>query len=138
IGYAFIYPGCGFGGSCFPKDIRALMSSAATAGYRAEVLQAVHTVNERQKHELFEKINSYYGGSLRGKVIALWGLAFKPNTDDMREASSRALMEALWAAGARVRAYDPVATGEALRIYGSREDLVLCKQAEEALVGADA
>ena len=138
IGYEFIYPGCGFGGSCFPKDIRALMASAAAAGYKAEILRAVHSVNERQKNVLYEKINAYFGGALRGKVIAVWGLAFKPNTNDMREASSRVLMEALWAAGATVRAYDPVARQEAARIYGERPDLVLCKQAEEALVSADA
>ncbi len=138
IGYAFIYPGCGFGGSCFPKDVRALAASAAVAGYRAEVLRAVHEVNERQKRVLFDKINGYYGGDLRGKVIALWGLSFKPNTDDMREASSRTLMESLWKAGAQVRAYDPVARHEAERIYGKRADLVLCKQADEALSGADA
>jgi len=138
IGYAFIYPGCGFGGSCFPKDIRALAASAAEAGYRAEVLRAVHEVNERQKRVLFEKINGYYGGDLQGKVIALWGLSFKPNTDDMREASSRTLMESLWEAGACVQAYDPVARHEAERIYGRRADLVLCKQANDALSGADA
>ena len=99
IGYEFIYPGCGFGGSCFPKDIRALAASAAAAGYKAEIMQAVHAVNERQKSSLYQKISAYYRGDLHGKVIALWGLSFKPNTDDMREASSRVLMEALWAAG---------------------------------------
>jgi UDPglucose 6-dehydrogenase len=137
IGYEFIYPGCGFGGSCFPKDVRALAASAAAAGYDAKIMHAVHSVNEHQKSVLFEKINGYYGGALSGKVIAVWGLSFKPNTDDMREASSRVLMESLWAAGAKVRAYDPVARHEALRIYGERSDLVLCKQADEALVGAN-
>ena len=137
IGYEFIYPGCGFGGSCFPKDIRALGASAAGVGYDAEVLRSIHSVNERQKHVLFEKIKNYFGGALRGKVVALWGLAFKPNTDDMREASSRVLMEELWQAGVTVRAYDPAARDEAARIYGSRPDLVLCRHAEEALVGAD-
>ncbi len=137
IGYEFIYPGCGFGGSCFPKDIRALSASAAGVGYDAAVLRSVNAVNERQKHVLFEKIKAYFGGALKGKVIALWGLAFKPNTDDMREASSRVLMEELWQAGATVRAYDPAARDEAARLYGSRPDLVLCRHAEEALVGAD-
>jgi UDPglucose 6-dehydrogenase len=138
IGYEFIYPGCGYGGSCFPKDVRALAASAQTVGYRAELLNAVEHVNERQKGVLFEKIKQYYGGNLSGKVFALWGLAFKPNTNDMREASSRALMEALWAAGASVRAYDPVALEEARRIYGERRDLVLCNRADKALEGADA
>jgi UDPglucose 6-dehydrogenase len=138
IGYQFIYPGCGYGGSCFPKDVKALASSASDVGYEPELLNAVENVNRRQKQVLFEKISRYFGGQLRGRVIALWGLAFKPNTDDMREASSRALMEALWDAGAHVRAYDPVAMQEAERIYGSREDLVLCANASQALDGADA
>jgi UDPglucose 6-dehydrogenase len=138
IGYSFIYPGCGFGGSCFPKDVRALAATAATVGSDASVLKAVHDVNERQKHVLAEKIKGYFGAGLRGKVIALWGLAFKPNTDDMREASSRVLMEDLWAAGATVRAYDPVASAETERIYGQRKDLVLCRHAEDAWQGADA
>jgi UDPglucose 6-dehydrogenase len=137
IGYGFIYPGCGYGGSCFPKDVKALVASSGSVGYRAELLNAVELVNERQKHVLFEKIERFFGGELEGKTIALWGLAFKPNTDDMREASSRVLMEALWGAGARVRAYDPVAVDEARRIYGERADLVLCKSAMEALEGAD-
>jgi len=138
IGYEFIYPGCGFGGSCFPKDIRALAASAEAVGGRADILRAVHSVNERQKHVLFSKINAYFRGNLADKVVALWGLSFKPNTDDMREASSRVLMEALWSAGAKVRAYDPVACDQARRLYGDRDDLVLCKHAEEACDGADA
>jgi UDPglucose 6-dehydrogenase len=97
----------------------------------------VQNVNKRQRQVLFEKIHSFFGGDLEGKVIAVWGLSFKPNTDDMREASSCTLMEALWKAGAAVRAYDPVATHEAQRIYGDRDDLILCKRAEEALSGAD-
>ena len=137
IGYSFIYPGCGFGGSCFPKDVRALAASAASAGYQPDMLHAVTRVNERQKHVLFEKITTHFGGKVKGKTIALWGLAFKPNTDDMREASSRTLMEELWAAGAKVRAYDPVARKEAQRIYGDRPDLVLCERLEDALDGAD-
>jgi len=137
IGYAFIYPGVGYGGSCFPKDVQALKRSADEVGYEASVLNAVERVNNRQKHVLFEKIRRHFG-DLRGKTIALWGLAFKPNTDDMREAASRVLMEALWAAGASVRAYDPVAMPECARIYGTRPDLVLCKTSPETVVGADA
>jgi len=138
IGYQFIYPGCGYGGSCFPKDVRALEQTALSVGYSAQILRAVEDVNARQKSVLFEKLRSHYGGNLQGKTVALWGLAFKPNTDDMREASSRVLIEALWGAGARVRAYDPVAGEEAHRIYGDRPDLLLCKSPEEALLGADA
>jgi UDPglucose 6-dehydrogenase len=138
IGYQFIYPGCGYGGSCFPKDVRALEQTALSVGYPAAILRAVEDVNLRQKEVLFDKMRAHYGGNLRGKVIALWGLAFKPNTDDMREASSRALMEALWAAGARIQAYDPVAGEEAHRLYGHRPDLALCDTADEALKGADA
>jgi UDPglucose 6-dehydrogenase len=137
IGYEFIYPGCGFGGSCFPKDVRALVASAQAAGYPAALLSAVQNVNDRQKSVLYDKIQKYYGGNLQGRVVALWGLAFKPNTDDMREASSRALMEALWQAGATVHAYDPVAGNEARRIYGERADLVLCNRADKAVDGAD-
>jgi len=138
IGYEFIYPGIGYGGSCFPKDVKALARSAALSGYEADILRAVDAVNDRQKQSLFKKIEAHYGAALRGKVIALWGLSFKPNTDDMREAPSRVLMEALWNAGAKVRAYDPVARHEAARIYGARKDLVLCERADEALEGADA
>ncbi len=137
IGYSFIYPGCGYGGSCFPKDVKALVASSKLVGYRAELLSAVESVNERQKHVLFDKLHRFFGGDLKGKVVALWGLAFKPNTDDMREASSRVLIEALWTAGARVQAYDPVAMGEARRTYGQRADLSLCKSAQESLVAAD-
>jgi UDPglucose 6-dehydrogenase len=136
IGYAFIYPGVGYGGSCFPKDVQALKRSADSVGYDASLLTAVEQVNNRQKHVLFDKIKRHFG-DLRGKTIALWGLAFKPNTDDMREAASRVLMEALWAAGASVRAYDPVAMPECARIYGTRPDLILCKTSPEAVVAAD-
>jgi UDPglucose 6-dehydrogenase len=138
IGYHFIYPGCGYGGSCFPKDVQALARSAHEQDFDAELLEAVESVNKRQKQVLFEKINRYFKGDLSGKTIAVWGLAFKPNTDDMREAPSRALVEALWAAGARVRAYDPVAGEEAHRLYGDRSDWTLVKSAKEALKGADA
>ena len=137
IGHAFIYPGVGYGGSCFPKDVRALKRSAFELGYPELMLSAVEAVNERQKTVLFDKIKAHFG-NLRGKTLAVWGLAFKPNTDDMREASSRVLMEALWAAGAAVRAYDPVAMPECTRIYGERADLVLCRTGPEAVEGADA
>ncbi len=138
IGYHFIYPGCGYGGSCFPKDVQALERTARTIGYEAGLLQAVEAVNDRQKHRLFQKIEKHFGGDLKGKTIALWGLAFKPNTDDMREAPSRVLLEALWAKGANVRAHDPAAMHETARIYGQRADLTLCDHPDEALEGADA
>ncbi len=138
IGYSFIYPGAGYGGSCFPKDVQALERSARECGYQASVLQAVEETNRRQKQVLFRKVASHFGDGLRGKVLAVWGLAFKPNTDDMREAPSRELMESLWQAGARVQAYDPVAMQETQRIYGERKDLKLCESGEAALVGADA
>jgi UDPglucose 6-dehydrogenase len=137
IGYAFIYPGVGYGGSCFPKDVQALKRSADEVGYEVSVLTAVEAVNNRQKHVLFNKIQGHFG-DLRGRTLALWGLAFKPNTDDMREAASRVLMESLWSAGAKVRAYDPVAMLECTRIYGKRQDLMLCNTSREALEGADA
>lgn len=138
IGYHFIYPGCGYGGSCFPKDVQALARTARQAAYEPELLHAVEAVNQRQKVVLFDKIYRHFNGDLAGKCFALWGLAFKPNTDDMRAAASRALMEALWAHGARVRAYDPQALHEARRIYGERADLALCADPDDALTGADA
>jgi len=138
IGYSFIYPGAGYGGSCFPKDVKALVHSAGEYDFEAELLKAVESVNKRQKQVLFEKISAFFDRKLKGRTIALWGLAFKPNTDDMREAPSRELMEALWKAGARVRAYDPVAMDEARRIYGDRPELTLVSSANEALQGADA
>ena len=137
IGYAFIYPGAGYGGSCFPKDVQALERSARDHGYEASVLKAVEQTNDRQKEVLFRKISAHFGGELKDRTVALWGLAFKPNTDDMREAPSRTLMESLWAAGARVRAYDPVAMTETRRIYGERADLCLCQSGDETLEGAD-
>jgi UDPglucose 6-dehydrogenase len=137
IGYHFIYPGAGYGGSCFPKDVKALAKSAEKADFPATLLNAVEAVNDRQKRVIFDKISWHYGGDVAGKTVALWGLAFKPNTDDMREASSRVLMETLWESGARVRAYDPEAMDECRRIYGDREDLCLCESAEAALEGAD-
>jgi UDPglucose 6-dehydrogenase len=138
IGYHFIYPGCGYGGSCFPKDVKALEHTARQAEFDAQLLRAVESVNYRQKQELFRKISSHYGTDLKGKTLALWGLAFKPNTDDMREAPSRTLVEALWEQGCTVRAFDPEARDEAKRIYGDRPDLVLCETMEEAIDGADA
>lgn len=138
IGYHFIYPGCGYGGSCFPKDVQALERTAHDIGYEAQLLQAVEAVNKRQKSRLYHKIHDHFAGDLRGKRIALWGLAFKPNTDDMREAPSRTLLEALWQAGAIVQAYDPAAMEEARRIYGERDDLVLCESADACLQQADA
>jgi UDPglucose 6-dehydrogenase len=138
IGYSFIYPGAGYGGSCFPKDVKALARSARDVGHEARILAAVEAVNDLHKHVLFEKISAFFGGKLAGRVIAVWGLSFKPNTDDLREAPSRVLIEALWAAGAAVRAYDPVAMNVARRIYGTRPDFALCASAAEALDGADA
>lgn len=137
IGYQFIYPGCGYGGSCFPKDVQALILSAKSVNYQAKILESVEQVNTQQKDKLFEYILDYFGDDLAGKKVALWGLAFKPNTDDMREASSRVLMEKLWAAGASVQAYDPQAMEETQRIYGQRKDLTLLGTKEAALEGAD-
>lgn len=138
IGYQFIYPGCGYGGSCFPKDVQALIRTADSVGYNSEILKSVEAVNYRQKEKLFEKINHHYSNKIKDKTFALWGLSFKPNTDDMREAPSRVLMEALWKAGARVQAYDPEAMKECKRIYGERADLVLMESQEDALNNADA
>jgi UDPglucose 6-dehydrogenase len=149
IGYHFIYPGCGYGGSCFPKDVQALARTADQFGYESKILNAVEQVNEIQKYKLFELICKHYGvwqqaakgeikDILKGKTFALWGLAFKPNTDDMREASSRVLMENLWLAGATVKAYDPEAMEETQRIYGNRAELVLCGTKEAAINKADA
>jgi UDPglucose 6-dehydrogenase len=138
IGYSFIYPGCGYGGSCFPKDVHALIQSADEIDYKADLVEAVNRVNERQKGVLYRRIEKFYDGNLKGRTFALWGLAFKPNTDDMREAPSRVLMEALWAAGAKVHAYDPQSMQETRHIYGDRPDLTLHASAEAALQGADA
>ena len=140
IGYQFIYPGCGYGGSCFPKDVRALERLAHEVGYEAPLLASIEAVNQRQKQRLFDKLAAQLGGvqQLRGQTIALWGLAFKPKTDDMREAPSRTLMESLWKAGARVQAFDPVAMPETAKIYGTRSDLVLASDKYAALHGAQA
>jgi len=142
IGWHFIYPGAGYGGSCFPKDVQALARTAQQYGHEPKLLNAVEAVNEHQKGHLYALIQRHYDRGedegVRGKTFAVWGLAFKPNTDDMREASSRRLLAQLWEAGARVRAYDPEATDEARRIFGERDDLVFCDDAYDALDGADA
>ncbi len=140
IGWHFIYPGAGYGGSCFPKDVQALARTASQLGHAPTLLDAVETVNERQKGHLFELMQRHFegDGGLSGRTFAVWGLAFKPNTDDMRAASSRRLLAQLWEAGAKVRAFDPEAGQEARRIFGERDDLLLCDSAQQALEGADA
>ena len=138
IGYHFIYPGAGYGGSCFPKDVKALEHISRSHGYEPRVLSAVEATNALQKQKLHDLISQHFNGDLNGRTIAVWGLAFKPNTDDMREAPSRTLLEQLWASGARVRAYDPEAHLEVRRIYGEREELLLCDSQYAALEGADA
>ena len=138
IGYHFIYPGAGYGGSCFPKDVSALVKTAESLGFEPLILNAVEARNQAQKQVVFEKMKAYFQGDLKGKTIALWGLSFKPNTDDMREAPARVLMQALWDAGAQVQAYDPAAMEEAQHIYGARADLMLCGTKEAAMAGADA
>lgn len=138
IGYHFIYPGCGYGGSCFPKDVQALIRTAEHIGFTPRILRAVEEVNEQQKYKLPSFIKRHFGENLEGKTFAVWGLSFKPNTDDMREASSRILLQELWAAGAKVQAYDPEAMQEAQRIFGLRDDLALMGTKEAALHNADA
>jgi len=141
IGFSFIYPGAGYGGSCFPKDVKALTRTAIEAGAEPKLLQAVESVNDRQKDVLFYKFSRFFGSKVSGMTVALWGLAFKPNTDDMREAPSRRFLEAAWASGVRVRAYDPVAMHEAEKLYPKQcasGELVLCKSPMEAIEGAEA
>src|SRR3954464_7166816 len=138
IGYQFLYAGAGFGGSCFPKDVKALQRTASDAGRPLRLVAAVEDVNEAQKHVLSEKIKKKFGGKIEGKCIAVWGLAFKANTDDMREASSLALIADLTAAGAKVRAYDPAAAAEANTIFSGRSDVAIVATAMDALQGADA
>ena len=138
IGYSFIYPGCGYGGSCFPKDVQALHRTAKSVDYDARILNAVEAVNNDQKKVPILKIVEHFGENLKGRKFALWGLSFKPDTDDMRDAPSRIIMEALWDMGATVNAFDPVATDEARRIYGSREDLTLFSEnPHDALADVD-
>ncbi|MBB6521164.1 UDP-glucose dehydrogenase family protein [Pseudoteredinibacter isoporae] len=138
IGYHFIYPGCGYGGSCFPKDVKALAATAQQYGQSSSLLNAVETINQNQKQWMFQRLNEHFSGELAGKTIALWGLAFKPRTDDMREAPALDLMSALFEAGARVQAYDPQAMDECQRIWGERDDLLLSGTKEMALKNADA
>jgi UDPglucose 6-dehydrogenase len=138
IGYSFIYPGAGYGGSCFPKDVRALERTASEHGYEAELLRAVEAVNSRQKHRPFELLDRHFGGQLKGLTIAVWGLSFKPNTDDMREAPSLNLIESVLAAGARIRAHDPEAAEEAQRLMGQRIGFETVDDPYAAAANADA
>ncbi|TNI87183.1 UDP-glucose dehydrogenase family protein [Aeromonas sobria] len=138
IGYHFIYPGCGYGGSCFPKDIKSLRHTAASVGCDAPLLAAVEQVNQRQQQKMAQTLLTRFGPDLRGRTFALWGLAFKPGTDDMRDAPSRPLLAAIWAAGGRVQAFDPKAMERARQLYGQQPDLLLCPTQESALEGADA
>ncbi|MHB0917025.1 MAG: UDP-glucose dehydrogenase family protein [Thiobacillus sp.] len=138
IGYDFLYAGCGYGGSCFPKDVQALRRTGQENGIPLRVLDAVEAANDAQKQILIHKLTAKLGTDLKGKRFAMWGLAFKPNTDDMREAPSRSMLEALWAMGAAVSAYDPAAMEETRRIYGERADLLLVDSPMDALKGADA
>ncbi|WP_429011341.1 UDP-glucose dehydrogenase family protein [Aeromonas allosaccharophila] len=138
IGYHFIYPGCGYGGSCFPKDIKSLRHTAASVGCDAPLLAAVEQVNQRQQQKMAQTLLTRFGPDLRGRTFALWGLAFKPGTDDMRDAPSRPLLAAIWAAGGRVQAFDPKAMERARQLYGQRPDLQLCPTQESALEGAEA
>ena len=136
IGRKFLYPGCGYGGSCFPKDVKALIRTAEEHGYEMRVLKMVEAVNESQKDILFRKLEKYYGGRLEGKTVALWGLAFKPETDDMREAPALVLVDRLLKAGCKVRAYDPAAMKEAERRFGS--SVYYARDMYDALLDADA
>jgi UDPglucose 6-dehydrogenase len=138
IGYHFIYPGCGYGGSCFPKDIKSLRHTAASVGCDIPLLAAVEQVNQRQQQKMAQTLLTRFGPELRGRTFALWGLAFKPGTDDMRDAPSRPLLAAIWAAGGRVQAFDPKAMERARQLFGQRPDLQLCPTQEAALEGADA
>lgn len=135
IGYNFIYPGAGYGGSCFPKDVRALIHMARSADLEPHLLQAVETVNLRQQQTLLDKLSSAFDGDLAGRTIAVWGLSFKPDTDDLREAPSRILIEGLWAKQAKVKAFDPGAMGEARRLYGERDDFELCTDPRATVEG---
>ena len=136
IGSKFLYPGCGYGGSCFPKDVKALIKTAEKNGYNMSVLKAVEQVNENQKHVLFNKLSKYYGGNLKGKTIAMWGLAFKPETDDMREATSLVTISLLLEAGCTVRVYDPVAMNECRRRIGDK--VYYATDMYDAVLDADA
>ena len=135
IGYHFIYAGTGYGGACFPKDVQALIHMGASVGFENRIAKGVEVVNRKQKGVLVEKMLEHYDGGLGGRTFALWGLAFKPNTDDMREAPSRTVIDRLLASNARVRAYDPVAGQEALRLYG--DAIEVCERRDDTLAGAD-
>jgi UDPglucose 6-dehydrogenase len=138
IGYHFIYAGIGYGGSCFPKDIRALAHTARGVGYDAELINAIESVNQRQKHVLVDKLLEHFDGDVAGKTFAIWGVAFKPKTDDIRDAPSRAVIESLWEHGARVQVYDPEALDNLERVYGEQPELILAGNRDDALIGADA
>ena len=138
IGFSFIYPGVGYGGSCFPKDVRALERTAHQHGYHSRILQAVEAVNNDQKSSIVRKIKEHFSDDIAGQVFAIWGLSFKPNTDDMREAPSRTVIDELLEGGARVRVYDPVAMDEVKRIYGDREEIVYALNQEDAVKGSNA
>jgi UDPglucose 6-dehydrogenase len=135
IGSRFIYAGIGYGGSCFPKDVKALIKTAKENGYNMRLLESVEEVNDDQKSVLFDKMMDYFGGDIKGKTIAMWGLSFKPNTDDMREAPSLVIIDKILAAGGKVKAYDPVSTHEAQRILG--DSITFCTDPYDAIVGAD-
>jgi len=138
IGYQFLYAGAGYGGSCFPKDVKALVKTAADNGISLQVLTAVEAANERPKRVLVDQVVERFGADLKGRRFAIWGLAFKPNTDDMREAPSLVIIDELTKRGATVAAYDPVSMPETARVIGPRDDVVLVERAEAALQGADA
>lgn len=138
IGYDFIYAGIGYGGSCFPKDVRALVNTAESHGYNPQLISSIEDVNQRQKRVMLTKITNVYGTDLKGKTFAMWGLAFKPKTDDMRDAPSREILEGLWELGARVQAYDPEAMDSAEDLYGESEQFQLVGSRDDALIGADA
>ena len=138
IGYHFIYPGCGYGGSCFPKDVKALIATSRQNSYEAQLLQAVDSVNDRQKHVLFEKLMRQFDNNIEGKKFAIWGLSFKPNTDDLREAPSRVLIESIFEHGGTVRAYDPVAMKEMRHFYPDEKRLELVGTAMDTVEGTDA
>ncbi|MFA5528539.1 MAG: UDP-glucose/GDP-mannose dehydrogenase family protein [Peptostreptococcales bacterium] len=138
IGYHFIYPGCGYGGSCFPKDVQALIKTASQVGYEANLLQSVEKVNIKQKQKLPQLLNQHFNSNIKDKIFAIWGLSFKPNTDDMRDAPSRVLIEFILKNGGTIQAYDPEAMTEAKRIYSSKENLIFADSKEKALEEADA
>ena len=138
IGFQFIYAGCGYGGSCFPKDVKALASTADGTGYSADLVRSVDALNQRQKERFYDKVRRYFGGRLAGRTVALWGLAFKPGTDDMREAPSLVVIDGLLGDGAKVRAYDPEAGPAARARFGRKSGVTVCASGEEAARGADA